>query len=69
MKIGDLVRFSSPTAFKTSESRYAASGIVIGIGDREAHPNPKRHTYNVLWADGKRTHEWSSFLEVLNESR
>ena len=69
MKVGDLVRFSSPTAFKTSESRYAASGIVVGLGDRDGQLHPKRRIYNVLWADGKRTHEWSSFLEVLNESR
>jgi len=69
MKVGDLVRFSSPTAFKTSESRYAASGIVVGLDDPRAQLHPKRRIYEVLWADGERTHEWSSFLEVLNESR
>jgi len=69
VKVGDLVKFSSPTAFKTSESRYAASGIVVGLSDREAQPHPKKRIYEVLWADGKHTKEWDCYLEALNESR
>ena len=65
MKVGDLVKFNSRTVFRGAEKRYAASGIVVGVGDSKDEKHPHRRDYRVLWADGKRTTEWFCYLEPL----
>jgi len=69
MKVGDLVRFNSGPAFENARTRYAASGVIIKVSPTEAPRFSTPGPYVVLWADGKTTYEWFSYLEVLNESR
>ena len=68
MKVGDLVRFNGGPVFKNARTRYAASGVIVEVETSE-FCDPHKWSYKVLWADGKRTTEWFSYLEVLNESR
>ena len=68
MKVGDLVRFNGGPVFTAATSGYAATGVIIEVGNCEFR-DPHKRSYKVLWADGKETKEWFSYLEVLNESR
>ena len=66
MKVGDLVKFSAPPVYKAAESRYAPSGVVTWVGTEKEPKGTPRACYSVLWADGRTTNEWFSYLEVLN---
>ena len=65
MKVGDLVRFTAPSVFNAAVGRYAASGIVTDVRVRKGLTGSPKACYGVLWADGRRTREWDSYLEVL----
>ena len=65
MKIGDLVRFTAPPVFNAAERRYAASGVITGVTPTESTGRAKAASYTVLWADGRTTNEWLSYLELL----
>jgi len=68
MKVGDLVRFNGGPVFAAARSGYAATGVIVEVGGSDFR-DPHKRSYAVLWADGKKTNEWFSYLEVLNESR
>jgi len=68
MKIGDLVRFNGGPVFENVRTGYAATGVIVEVGASEFR-DPHKRSYKVLWADGKETNEWFSYLELLNESR
>ena len=65
MKVGDLVRFTAPSVFNAAVGRYAASGVITGVTPTESTGRATAASYTVLWADGRRTREWDSYLEVL----
>ena len=65
MKVGDLVRFTGGPVFSAAERDYAASGIVTDVTARKGLTGSTKACYVVLWADGKRTREWDSYLEAL----
>ena len=66
MKKGDLVRFTGGPVFSAAEKGYAASGVITrGHTHGEHGEGRKAASYTVLWADGKTTNEWFSYLEVL----
>ena len=69
MKVGDLVRFNGGPVFKNARTRYAASGVITRVIPTEKSKLPPKASYTVLWADGKTTNEWFSYLEVINEDR
>ncbi len=69
MKVGDLVRFDGGPVFHAAASRYAASGVITRVTPTERFGCPSTASYTVLWADGKTTNEWFSYLEALNEDR
>ena len=61
IKIGDLVNFESRSwVFSHANQRYKNPGVVIG-----ADLTRDIESYEVLWADGKITKEFKSYL---NES-
>jgi|TARA_R100001463_G_scaffold34229_1_gene75302 hypothetical protein len=66
MKVGDLVRFNGGPVFKAARKRYAASGVITGVIGVEKQTTRPWPCYSVLWADGRTTNEWFSYLEVLN---
>ena len=55
--------------FKNARTRYAASGVITRVIPTEKGRLPPKASYAVLWADGKTTNEWFSYLEVINEGR
>ena len=65
MKKGDLVRFTGGPVFSAAEKGYAASGVIAGVRPTESTERLSAASYTVLWADGKTTNEWFSYLEVL----
>lgn len=69
MKVGDLVRFNGGPVFNAAERHYAASGVITGVtptGARTASTGTRsKASYTVLWADGRITTEWFSYLEAL----
>ena len=65
MKVGDLVRFNGGPVFKNARTRYAASGVITKVIPTEKGRRLSTASYTVLWADGKTTNEWLSYLEVL----
>tara|TARA_B100000029_G_C17176446_1_gene815270 strand:- start:140 stop:340 length:201 start_codon:yes stop_codon:yes gene_type:complete len=65
MKKGDLVRFTGGPVFSAAEKGYAASGVITRVTPTESTGRAKAASYTVLWADGKTTNEWFSYLEVL----
>jgi hypothetical protein len=65
VKVGDLVRFTGGPVFSAAERRYAASGLIIGVTPADASGGAPAASYTVLWADGKTTNEWFSYLEAL----
>ena len=65
MKVGDLVRFTGGPVFSAAERRYAASGVITGVAPTESTGRATAASYTVLWADGKTTNEWFSYLELL----
>ncbi len=69
MKVGDLVRFDGGPVFHAAASRYAASGVITRVIPTESMGTRSKASYTVLWADGKTTNEWFSYLEALNEDR
>ena len=69
MKVGDLVRFNGGPVFWSAASRYAASGVITRVIPTESTGRPSAASYTVLWANGKTTNEWLSYLEVINEER
>jgi hypothetical protein len=69
MKVGDLVRFNGGPVFKSVMTRYAPTGVIAKVIPAEKGKLSPKASYMVLWADGKTTNEWFSYLEVLNESR
>ena len=69
MKGGDLVRFNGGPVLHAAERGYAASGVIIRVTPTESTARPSAASYTVLWANGKTTNEWLSYLEVINEER
>ena len=69
MKVGDLVRFNSGPVFEAARKRYAAAGVITRVMDPEKEIGRPWPCYTVLWADGKTTNEWLSYLEVINGGR
>ena len=69
MKVGDLVRFNGGPVFTAARSGYAATGVIVEVGSGALFPDPHKRSYTVRWADGKKTNEWFSYLEVLSEER
>ena len=65
MKVGDLVRFTGGPVFSAAEKGYAASGVITRVRPTESTGRLSAASYTVLWADGKTTNEWFSYLEVL----
>ena len=65
MKKGDLVRFTGGPVFSAAEKGYAASGVITRVTPTESTGRATAASYTVLWADGKTTNEWFSYLEVL----
>ena len=65
MKVGDLVRFTGGPVFSAAERRYAASGVITGVTPTESTGRATAASYTVLWADGRTTNEWFSYLEAL----
>ena len=65
MKKGDLVRFTGGPVFSAAEKGYAASGVITRVTPTESTGRSTAASYTVLWADGKTTNEWFSYLEVL----
>ena len=65
MKVGDLVRFNGGPVFNAAEKGYAASGVITRVMPTESTGRPSAASYTVLWADGKTTNEWFSYLELL----
>ena len=65
MKKGDLVRFTGGPVFSAAEKGYAASGVITRVTPTESTGRAKAASYTVLWADGRTTNEWFSYLEVL----
>ena len=69
MKVGDLVRFNGGPVFKNARTRYAASGVITKVIPTESTVTRPKASCTVLWADGRTTNEWFSYLEVINEGR
>ena len=65
MKVGDLVRFNGGPVFNAAERLYAASGVITGVTPTGSTGRLSRASYTVLWADGRTTKEWFSYLEAL----
>ena len=65
MKVGDLVRFTGGPVFSAAERRYAASGVITRVTPTESTGTLSKASYTVLWADGKTSNEWFSYLEAL----
>ena len=65
MKKGDLVRFTGGPVFSAAEKGYAASGVITGVTPTESTGRATAASYTVLWADGRITTEWFSYLEAL----
>ena len=65
MKVGDLVRFTAPSVFNAAVGRYAASGVITRVIPTGITVTRPKASYTVLWADGKTTNEWHSYLELL----
>ena len=65
MQIGDLVRFTGGPVFSAAERHYAASGVITRVTPTESTGRATAASYTVLWADGKTTNEWFSYLEPL----
>ena len=65
MKVGDLVRFNGGPVFNAAERHYAASGVITRVTPTESTERPTAASYTVLWADGKTSNEWFSYLEPL----
>ena len=65
MKKGDLVRFTGGPVFSAAEKGYAASGVITRVTPTESTGRAKAASYTVLWADGRTTNEWFSYLELL----
>ncbi len=65
MKVGDLVRFTGGPVFHAAERGYAASGVITRVTPTESTGRLSAASYTVLWADGKTTNEWFSYLEPL----
>jgi len=65
MKVGDLVRFNGGPVFNAAEKGYAASGVITRVIPTGITVTRPTASYTVLWADGKTTNEWFSYLEVL----
>ena len=65
MKVGDLVRFNGGPVFHAAERGYAASGVIIRVTPTESTGRLSAASYTGLWADGKTSNEWFSYLEPL----
>ena len=65
MKKGDLVRFTGGPVFSAAEKGYAASGVITRVTPTESTGRLSAASYTVLWADGKTSNEWLSYLEPL----
>ncbi len=60
MKVGDLVKWqTSAWVFKDAEKNYANPGIIVEVDDSH-----RQCRYNILWADGRVTTEFSGYLDT-----
>ena len=64
MKVGDLVKG------RAKDSDILWMVLIAHKDDSSIYGRlPPKACYSVLWADGKTTNEWFSYLEVINEGR
>ena len=67
MRAGDLVRFHTDAwVFKHAMRNYRNPGLIL----RRLHDDRRcnRAAYEVLWADGRVTNEWTGYLRLVNAS-
>jgi len=68
MRVGDMVNFHTKAwVFEHANERYENPGVILEVRPPGTHVLENKFVAEVMWADGKITTEYGSYLSYIGE--